>query len=300
MRTSKLITSLTTGKWMASHPELLIPQVALLGQLSGEKPFLNTDHTSLAETKPILHEIFKASGFRGDSYDDIPQGSIAVIPLIGVMLKYSTRFSYGTEEIAKAIISAAGHKNITGIILDIDSGGGAVDAIAPITDAITKCNKPVIALCDLCASAAYWVAASCDKIIAKNRISSEFGSIGVMFSFYDLDPYFKEVGIIPHTIYSNKSEFKNHPFEKAKEGKYDEIKKEELDPLAIKFQEHVKRSRGSKLKQETKGILQGRMFGPEDAKSNGLIDEIGNFDLAVKMVSKVSKQALINNYLKQA
>lgn len=49
-----------------------------------------------------------------------------------------------------------------------------------------KANR-IVAACDLCASAAYYVAVHCNEIIAANTISVEFGSIGVMMSFMDYE-----------------------------------------------------------------------------------------------------------------
>lgn len=282
---------------MISYPES-IANAAIVKKLL-DRDFVAEEYTKiLSESKPLLSEILASSGM-GGSFDEAPKGSVAIIPIGGTMLKYGTYCSYGTEEIAAEITKAANHRNIDSIILDIDSGGGAVDAIAPLVDAIAKCTKPVIASCDLCASAAYWTATACDRIVANNNISSEFGSIGVMMSFQDVEPYYKEMGIVQHTIYSTHSDYKNKPFQLAKEGKYDEIKTEELDPLAIKFQNQVKSSRGEKLNAEIPGILQGRMFGPEDAKAHGLIDAIGTLDTAIEIARDLSRNALVNNYLKQ-
>ena len=52
------------------------------------------------------------------------------------MLKYGTYCSYGTTEYAALIRDAADSANISSVLCDIDSGGGAVDAIAPLVDAI--------------------------------------------------------------------------------------------------------------------------------------------------------------------
>lgn len=231
------------------------------------------------------------------------QKSIAIIPLHGTMIKYGTMCSYGTDEIAEAIDAAAADRKVGGIVLDIDSGGGAVDAIAPLIDAIQRSQaigKPVVASCDLCASAAYFAGIFCNEIIANNTISSEFGSIGVMMSFPDYAKYYEKEGIKVHTIYSNLSTYKNQPFELAKEGKYDLIKTEELDPLARKFQETVKARRQGKLDEKVEGILSGRVFFAEDALKHGLIDVIGNEDKAVERCRQLIAEANIERYMNQS
>ena len=297
MKNSKLLSSLVRGKWMITYADAIGGTGVVRKLLEGD--YSSEEYDSiLSERKPISSAVISASGL-GGSFDNAPKGSTAIIPIIGTMLKYGTWCSYGTEEIAEEIAKAANHKNIDSIVLDMDSGGGAVDAIAPLVYEIEKCTKPVVASCDLCASACYWTASACDRIIANNNISSEFGSIGVMMAFQDMVPYYEEMKIKSHVIYSNHSEYKNRPFELAKQGKYDEIKTEELDPLAIKFQNQVKNARGQKLNTEIPGILKGRMFGSEQAKEYGLIDEIGNLDRAVQVARELSVNALVNNYLKQ-
>ena len=123
---------------------------------------------------------------------------VAVVPLIGTMIKYGTWCNYGADEIAEAIDEAAADARVCGIVLEVDSGGGSVDAIAPLIGAIQRAQakgKPVVASCDLCASAAYYVACHCDEIMANNTISAEFGSIGVMMSFPDYAKYYEKEGI---------------------------------------------------------------------------------------------------------
>ena len=225
---------------------------------------------------------------------------VAIIPLHGTMIKYGTMCAYGADEIAEAIDAAAADKKVMGIVLDIDSGGGAVDAVAPLVDAIRRTKamgKPVVACCDLCASAAYWTACECNEIMAANAISSEFGSIGVMMQFPDYAKYYEKEGIKVHTIYSNLSAYKNAPFEAAKKGEYESIKAEELDPLARKFQANVRAKRAGKLDENVEGILNGKVFYAEDALKNGLIDSIGTLDRAVSRVREIAAEMNISNYI---
>ena len=244
------------------------------------------------------------------SFDKAPQGSTAIIPLKGTMLKYGTYCTYGTEEIAGMALEAGAHRNIASVILDIDSGGGAVDAVAPIVQAIAKIRndhkKPVIASCDLAASAAYWAASACTRIVANNDISAEFGSIGVMMSFWDIIPYYEKEGFKFHSIYGKDSDgWKNKAFRLALEGKYEMIQDEELNPLEKSFQNAVKANRGSKLKLEVPGIINGRMFFAKNgldnslnAKEVGLIDEVGTIDTAVLMARDLAKSAFVDSYVK--
>lgn len=255
----------------------------------------------LSDTKKIQRTFIgaKRSGSSADgTFGQAPEGSVAVVQLRGDMMKEGTMCSYGTEEIAAVVREAADAKNIIGIRLDIDSGGGAVDAIAPMLDAIAfsqSKGKPVVAACDLCASAAYYVACHCDQIVAVNDISAEFGSIGVMMQFPDYAKYYEQKGIKIHTIYSDLSDYKNAPFEAARKGDYKAIKQEMLDPLARQFQKAVKSHRKN-LKQDIDGIVAGRMFYARQALEYGLIDQIGTTESATELVRKLSAKAALEHY----
>lgn len=230
-------------------------------------------------------------------YNKAPKGSTAIIPIKGAMSKYDTPCAYGAESIGKFILHAASHKNIEAIILDIDSGGGAVNAVAPLIDAIesAKAKKPVLAYCDTAASAAYWIAVSCDKIILSNDISAQVGSIGVMVSFSDMRGYWEAQGVKFHTIYAPESTHKNQAFELALKGDYDLIKTELLSPMAKQFQAAVKKNRpGIDLKQE--GIIAGRMFFARDAFKYGMVDGIGTIEQALNIAATLADQNKTPNY----
>lgn len=224
-------------------------------------------------------------------YNKAPKGSIAIIPLQGSMTKEDTMCAYGATSIAKFIRHAADHNNISGIILDIDSGGGAVNAIAPLIDAIShaKSKKPVVAWADTAASAAYYTAVYCDQIILANDISAQVGSIGVMVSFADMRPMWEKEGVKFHTIYPPESSHKNQAFELALKGKYDLIKSEILSPLARKFQAAVKEQRPN-LNLEVEGIISGKMFYATDALQNGMVDGIGTLEQAIDICTKLAQR----------
>lgn len=185
MAFSSLYSAVLRGKWFISFRDVEANQI--LVNLLLERGVENEDITKLSDKSPIVVCAMSETEMKtGHDFSDAPQDSVAIIGLQGSMLKYGSYCSYGTTEVAEMVNQAADSPKISGILLDIDSGGGSVDAIAPLVDAIQyaqKKKKCVVAYCDLCASAAYYVACYCDEIIASNTISSEFGSIGVMMSF---------------------------------------------------------------------------------------------------------------------
>lgn len=296
MQVSRLLMQITRSTWMI-HPRLALEMGPIISQL------MAGNLTFDGEKEPIAVEAFTPNGERvplyamdengkvNSMYDNAPKGSIAIVPLKGVMLKEDTMCDYGTESIARVVREAAAHPNISAIIFDADSGGGAVDSIAPMLDAINEAKKqvPVLGLADLSASANYYILSATDLVIASNDISAEFGSIGVMVSWADVQPYYEKMGVKFHTVYAPESGHKNLPFENALKGDYELLKSEVLSPLARKFQADVRKFRAGKIDITQKGILNGKMYFAKDAMKNGLIDEIGNMDYAIKRASEMAK-----------
>ena len=297
---SSLYSAVCRGKWLISFPEV-DANVVLVDKLL-EHGIGREDISKLSDVVqiPLLFSSGGIEAKSAKSFSDAPKDSTAIIPIHGTLLKYGTYCSYGTTEIADLLYQASDSSNISSVILDIDSGGGSVDAIAPVVDAIRYAQskgKKVVAYCDMCASAAYYIASYCDEIIASNSISSEFGSIGVMMSFPDYAKYYEKEGVKIHVIYSNFSDYKNAPVEAARKGEYDLIKEEELDPIAREFQANVQKNRGDKLNLDTKGLLKGRMFYAKDAIRVGLADSIGTMDFAINRAKELEKDACINEYI---
>lgn len=226
-------------------------------------------------------------GQQTDGQSEPEEGQVIVLPVKGTMLKYGTLCTYGTDEIAHYVKHFAAKKEVAGIVLDIDSGGGAVSAVPPLLEAIQftqENNKPIVAHCDTSCSAAYWTASATDQIFANNTISSVFGSIGVMLSYLDMVPYYEKQGAKYHEVYAENSSDKNSAFQKLIKGDYEQIITEDLNPLAEQFQEAVKANRDGKLKIDHKGILTGATFPANTAKEIGLIDQMGTLTQAINYV----------------
>lgn len=232
---------------------------------------------------------------RGEEQNDIPSGSIGIIHITGNMIKYGNRYCWGSDELINFAKGFDNHPNMIGQIWKIDSGGGSVGSVSPYLDFLKNKRKPVLSLCDFCASAAVWAASGTDYIQAENDISSAFGSIGVMASFRTFIQYYKDQGIEEHTVYADSSSDKNKDYEQAIKGDYKLLKELTLNPLAVKFQNTIQQNRQGKLDTSVEGILKGRMFYAEDAVAYGLADGIGNLDQAIEKVKELSSIQLYMN-----
>jgi len=309
MKNSSLLNAVVRGSWFILNKSI-DSQLNIVDKLLAREYTDPKFATILSEREKIQLSIAGTATKMSSgesSFDNVPKDSTAIFAISGTMLKYGTYCSYGTMEVSNAIREAVDSGKFTSLIYDIDSGGGSVDAIAPLIE-VTKYAQSkgiaVIALVDLCASAAYYFACQCDEIIAGNSISAEIGSIGVMMSFRTNKKQLEAAGIEDHVVYSDESDWKNKPYTNAvdalptPETRYDLLKSEELNPLAIGFKEAVKACR-PQLNLSIEGIISGRMFFAAQAMEYGLIDRVGDMSLAIDRAKSIRNKNIANSFINQ-
>jgi len=101
---------------------------------------------------------------------------------------------------------------------------------------------------------------------------------------FDSDKLYEKEGAKYHEVYSDHSSDKNSASQKLREGEYDQIKEEMLNPMAIQFQNAVKSARPN-LKLDTPGILTGATYPGQKAIDIGLVDKIGTLKDAINYAS---------------
>jgi protease-4 len=237
-------------------------------------------------------EMFNAGADRvWSAMDNAPQGSIAVIPVIGEFLKYGTDCSYGANEISPAIIKAGATPNVSAVVLQMDSGGGAENAVPAFIEAIKfvqSKGKPVIAHGDVCASAAYYVASFCDMIIADNEISSAFGSIGAFISFADYKEQLKAAGVTITQYYATQSDLKNAEHRALTEdNNATPLIENLLVPCVDRFINTVKANRPGKIAEDS-DVWRGKLIEGADIVTCGLADRFGSLTEAIQIANSLA------------
>lgn len=217
---------------------------------------------------------------------------VRVIPVVGVMMKYSQDCGpRGTMDIGRNIEQAANDKDTDAIIIKFDTPGGMVSGIQTFSDKIKSARekKPVIAFVDdgLCCSAGYWAASSCTEIISSQKTDT-IGSIGVYITLADFKGMFEKQGLKIHEIYADQSTGKNSSYREAMKGNYKPIKAEDLNPIAELFINTVKENRAGKLNAAKGDPFKGDTFMAERALEIGLIDSIGSLEFAVNRAAELS------------
>ena len=181
------------------------------------------------------------------------------------------------------------HKGMKALVLRIDSPGGSPVQADYMYNAVRhyKEKYPDIktyAVCvDLCASAAYYVAAAADEIYAAP--SSMVGSIGVIYNGFGFVDTLQKLGVTRRmqTAGSHKGFLDQFSPEKPEDVAY---LQRMLDLVHQQFIDKVKEGRGARLKVDDE-IFSGLFWTGVQAKEKGLIDGFGSSESIARDVIKL-------------
>lgn len=263
--TLQLLSNIRRGQWFVHDYESLLPLA--LSFLQGER---NPDVAPLGDYE-FSTAVAAPAGTEDAGTND---AKVAVIPIVGTITKYDTCCNYGALTYARAITRAAADPLVRAIVLDVDSGGGATNAIAPFKEAIQGVQAqgmPIIVHADLCASLAYWIASQCDAIFCDNNLSA-VGSIGGYFELVDDKNKLEKEGYTVVSVYADESPDKNLSYRQAIEGDTAMLRAD-LSHSIAQFHRDVKAGR-PELRAEAPGVLTGAMFHPQEAQALGMINGV--------------------------
>ncbi|WP_300702870.1 signal peptide peptidase SppA [uncultured Campylobacter sp.] len=178
--------------------------------------------------------------------------------------------------------------NIKGVLLDINSPGGAAGASMEIALAIKelKEKKPVIAYArEYMASGSYLAGSSATYIMA-NPISI-IGSIGVLISSVDISEALKKLGIKPQSLSAGKyKEILN--FSKPLKDEDKAYIQEHINDVYDVFTSFVAEQRKLDM-NKIQTWADARIFIANEALKVGLIDELGSIKKAEDKLKELSK-----------
>ncbi len=190
---------------------------------------------------------------------------------------------------AKILNKLAEDDKTHAVVLRINSPGGSILASEEILNAVNKIResgKPVVASYGgLAASGGYYISCTSDKIISEpNTIT---GSIGVFMMIPNVQELFNDkIGISIDTVITGKYAASFSPFLDwtEDEGK---ILQKETDRFYNIFLEHVAKGRDMSV-DEVHKIAQGRVWSGIKAQKLGLVDEIGDLQLAIETAAELA------------
>ena len=288
-----VLNEILTGHWLISHSGLL-----QLGH------FFKTVSKGKAPKSKKTDRSENLLSFYNENYEriaprniaEIPEGSIAVVNIIGPLMKYGGYWMLGANEIIYQLDFVNNLPNVSAIIVVVDGPGGSVSAIAPFIEFSKRKKKPIVAVCDASLSLHRWIPdAIADYQMADNNISARFGSIGVVSSWMDATKYYEAMGVKLQEVYPEESEHKNEIWraiqEDEEKGK-EMLRKMHLSPMAQKFQAAVKQAHPNLLEEE--GVLSGRTFGADEAVRLNMINRVGSIKEAMQVAKALAEAYSLN------
>ena len=201
-------------------------------------------------------------------------GDVAEIKVDGVLTQkpdfFAMFFGLGNttyEQIRSSIALAESDPTVRRIVYDINSPGGSVDGLFETLAAIDGASKPSSVRASMADSAAYAIAAVAGRIEA-NTAASEFGSVGVVATFFNDE----ELIDITSTNAPNK-----RPDPATEEGQA--VIREYLDSIHDLFVEAIadgrtKSGRTTTKQQVNEEFGRGAVLLARDARKRGMIDRI--------------------------
>ncbi|MGO9245280.1 MAG: signal peptide peptidase SppA [Verrucomicrobiia bacterium] len=230
----------------------------------------------------------------GSPYDD--GATVALIYGVGGVMRGKSGYdpifeevTMGAETVAAAFRAAAGDKSVKAILFRIDSGGGsyvASDTIWREVARAKKAGKPiVVSMGAVAGSGGYFIALPADKIVAQPATLT--ASIGVIAGKMLTTNFWDKLGISWDEVHSSSNAMAYsglHDFTPEQWARFETWLDRIYDDFTTKVAEGRKLPREKVLE-----IAKGRVWTGEDAKALGLVDELGGFPVALRLVREAAK-----------
>lgn len=192
--------------------------------------------------------------------------------------------SMGSDTVAAAFREAVADKNVKAIVFRVNSPGGSYVASDTIWREVVKAkeaDKPVIvSMGNVAGSGGYFVSMSATKIVAQPGTIT--GSIGVVVGKMLTREFWQDyIGITWDEVHTGKNATMwagTHDYSAEQWQKVQDF----LDRVYEDFTSKVGQGRQMEM-EKVLDVAKGRIWTGEDAKEHGLVDELGGFDVALRL-----------------
>jgi protease IV len=203
------------------------------------------------------------------------------LPLVGQQLA-------GHETIAQALRRAESSPRIKAIVFHVDSPGGSAIASDLIWHEVSRVQrqKPVVvSMGNVAASGGYYVACGAQHIVA--GATTLTGSIGVIAGKIDWHGLLEKAGIHREILSIGATASMPSTFASYSEHEW-ELLRRWMDEIYQRFKARVAAGRGRSL-EAIEEIARGRVWTGRQALRLGLIDEIGDVEVAVRKAKELAQ-----------
>jgi protease-4 len=192
-----------------------------------------------------------------------------------------------SEAFDKMLSRVANDSSIKGVIVRIDSPGGEVPASDDMWRAMNELHKKkpvVISMSDDAASGGYYMAMSGDTLVAYPGTIT--GSIGVVFGKANLHGLYDKLGITKDFVSRGRYARIESDYASLTDAERAKLR-EDID---YEYEDFVGKVAAARKKPASaiEPLAQGRVWLGDQAKANGLVDELGGLDRAIELIKAKS------------
>jgi protease-4 len=222
--------------------------------------------------------------------EPISKNKIAVIYAVGqIESGEGDDKTIGSERISHAIREARLDSHVKAIVLRVNSPGGSALASDVIWHEMVLAGKAkpvIVSMGDVAASGGYYISCAARRIYAQpNTITGSIGVFGILPNIQKL--LNNKLGITIDTVKTNRHSDIGSLYRPVT----DEEKKYILSGIEHVYDDFkIKVGEGRKMDTAAVNLIgQGRVWSGTDAKANGLVDELGGLDDAIRFAAKEAK-----------
>ena len=216
------------------------------------------------------------------------KSKVALIYVTGTIMDVGgPRGNAGADDIAATITQAYNDKEVSAIVVRVDSPGGSPTASETIRRALVKAQekdkKVIVSMGPVAASGGYWLSTHADKIFAAPATLT--GSIGVVMGKFEASDLWEKIGLNWEGPQVGKNAgiwSVNEPFTESELARMNIL----IDNTYDAFLSRVAEGRGLS-KEQVRRIARGRVWTGEQARNVGLVDELGGLDQALDFTAKM-------------
>jgi signal peptide peptidase SppA len=288
MRHVLLISEFVSTPWAILPERLTAISTVLARWASGEEAAPEVMAQVRADAA-----IIEARRAEANSAARAGNGAIAVMPFYGVSAQRTSSVQDASgsglmsiERFTDNFRAAVADDSIGGILIDMDSPGGSVYGVAELANEIhsARNQKPVFAIANsLAASAAYWIASSASEFYVTP--GGEVGSIGVFAAHQDMSEALTKQGVKTSLVSAGKYKTEGNPFGPLTDDARAAMQAR-VDAYYGAFTRSVAKNRNVDVAQVREGMGQGRVLSAQQAKAEGMVDDVATFDTVVRRLAK--------------
>lgn len=216
---------------------------------------------------------------------------IALLAAEGDILRGHADDLFGQDQViassnmAQTIRQLRKDKFVKGVVFRVDSPGGdavASDEILHELKLLSEEKPLVISMSDYAASGGYFISMTGDPIVAYPDTIT--GSIGVIYGKFDLKDLYNKLGIQKEILQRGKFAAIDSDYTSLS----DAGKQKLHEGILSTYHSFVSKVANARKKtyDQIDPIAQGRVWMGEQAKENGLVDDLGGIDKAIALIRK--------------